>query len=264
MRNCAWCTKPCIDLLVLPSVIVLPQDSSKLFPENPVVSFPEVDKLDIDIFDIGPRFLENLLESEKLVCCAIARTKTTLGILQLRFNYLVTSFFKALVKHFCTEVKERDVPVISPFSPVYLLTYRRTSPVYQYFGLLSFERVLLSSTAWPRWISGQVLNSHSVVSSSRTVMPCSPWGGRWIRHWRTTWSTVCSSAPHSQAAEEAKRAKNEELAICGNLLLDINVAGKQSNVACYCALDKLYETDYPTTHNDTGSIHWSQHAIRYE
>ena len=203
MRNCAWCTKPCIDLLVLPSVIVLPQDSSKLFPENPVVSFPEVDKLDIDIFDIGPRFLENLLESEKLVCCAIARTKTTLGILQLRFNYLVTSFFKALVKHFCTEVKERDVPVISPFSPVYLLTYRRTSPVYQYFGLLSFERVLLSSTAWPRWISGQVLNSHSVVSSSRTVMPCSPWGGRWIGHWRTTWSTVCSSAPHSQAAEEA-------------------------------------------------------------
>jgi len=27
--------------------------------------------------------------------------------------------------------------------------------------------------------------------------------GRWIRHWRTTWSTVCSSAPHSQAAEKA-------------------------------------------------------------
>ena len=27
-------------------------------------------------------------------------------------------------------------------------------------------------------------------------------GGRWIGHWRTTWSTVCS-APHSQAAEEA-------------------------------------------------------------
>jgi len=26
--------------------------------------------------------------------------------------------------------------------------------------------------------------------------------GRWIGHWRTTWSTACS-APHSQAAEEA-------------------------------------------------------------
>jgi len=29
--------------------------------------------------------------------------------------------------------------------------------------------------------------------------PCRPWGGRWIWHRRTTWSTVCSSAPHSQA-----------------------------------------------------------------
>ena len=41
-----------------------------------------------------------------------------------------------------------------------------------------------------------------IVSSSRTVRPCSPWGGRWIGHWRTAWSTVCSSAPHSHAAEE--------------------------------------------------------------
>ena len=48
-----------------------------------------------------------------------------------------------------------------------------------------------------------MLSSHSVVSSSRTVRPCSPWRGRWIGHWRTTWSTVCYSAPHSQAAEEA-------------------------------------------------------------
>jgi len=48
-----------------------------------------------------------------------------------------------------------------------------------------------------------MLSSHSVVSSSRTVRPCSPWGGSRIGHWRTTSSTVCSSAPHSQAAEEA-------------------------------------------------------------
>ena len=34
-------------------------------------------------------------------------------------------------------------------------------------------------------------------------LPCSPWEGRWIGHWKTTWSRVCSSAPHSQAAEEA-------------------------------------------------------------
>ena len=56
----------------------------------------------------------------------------------------------------------------------------------------------------------QVLSSHSIVSSSRTVRPCSPWVGRWIGHWRTTWSTVCYSAPHSQAAEEA-------IPICTNM-----------------------------------------------
>jgi len=48
-----------------------------------------------------------------------------------------------------------------------------------------------------------MLSSHSVVSLSRTVRPCSPWGGRWIGHWKTTWLMVCSSAPYSQAAEEA-------------------------------------------------------------
>jgi len=48
-----------------------------------------------------------------------------------------------------------------------------------------------------------MLSSYSIVSWYRTVRQCSPSGGRWIGHWRTTWSTVCSSAPHSQAAEEA-------------------------------------------------------------
>jgi len=72
------------------------------------------------------------------------------------------------------------------------------------FGLpsSSFELVV-QTTAWPHWISGQMFTSPSIVSSSRTVRPCSPWRGRWIGHWRTTRSTVCSSAPHSQAAEEA-------------------------------------------------------------
>ena len=48
-----------------------------------------------------------------------------------------------------------------------------------------------------------MLSSHSIVSSSRTVRPCTPWGGRWIGHWRTTLSAVCSSAPNWQAAEGA-------------------------------------------------------------
>ena len=50
-----------------------------------------------------------------------------------------------------------------------------------------------------------MLISHLIVLSSRTVRPCSPWGGRWIGHWRTTCSTVCSSAPHSKVAERPYR-----------------------------------------------------------
>jgi len=59
------------------------------------------------------------------------------------------------------------------------------------------------STAFPHYISQQVLSSQSIVSSSRTVRPCNPWGGRWIGHWKTTWSVVWSSVPHSHAAEVA-------------------------------------------------------------
>jgi len=65
-----------------------------------------------------------------------------------------------------------------------------------------FFFIFWSSSSNRCLISGQMLSSHSIVPSSRTVRPWSPWGGRWIRHWRTTWSMVCSSAPHSQAAEE--------------------------------------------------------------
>ena len=50
-------------------------------------------------------------------------------------------------------------------------------------------------------VSGQVLRTYSIVSLSRTVGPCTLQGGRWIGQWMTTWSTICSSAPHSQNAE---------------------------------------------------------------
>ena len=49
-----------------------------------------------------------------------------------------------------------------------------------------------------------MLSSHSIVSSSRSVRPCSPWRVQWIGLCRTALSTDCSSAPHSQAAKEAK------------------------------------------------------------
>jgi len=50
--------------------------------------------------------------------------------------------------------------------------------------------------------SVHVLCNYSIVSSSRTLRPSSPWGTRWIGHWRKTWSTVCTSAQHSQVVEE--------------------------------------------------------------
>ena len=45
--------------------------------------------------------------------------------------------------------------------------------------------------------------SHYVCKQCPHVAHCAPWGGWWIVQWRTTWSKVCSSAPHSQAAERA-------------------------------------------------------------
>ena len=53
----------------------------------------------------------------------------------------------------------------------------------------SFARVF-QTTVWPHEILGQVLSSHSIVSSSRTVRPCTQWRGRWIGYWRTTWSNM--------------------------------------------------------------------------
>jgi len=47
-----------------------------------------------------------------------------------------------------------------------------------------------------------MLSSHSIVSSSRTVKPCSTWEGQWTGRWRTTWLTVCSFS-YSQASEVA-------------------------------------------------------------
>ena len=42
------------------------------------------------------------------------------------------------------------------------------------------------------------------VSSSKTVRPRAPCGARCIGHAVSTWSAVCSEAPHSQFGEEAR------------------------------------------------------------
>ena len=94
--------------------------------------------------------------------------------------------FKSCNRCSYTKVVQKDVSIL--LSPSFHIKLTQASSS-------SFEWVL-QTTARPHWISGQVLNSHSIVSSFRTVRSCSPWGGRWIGHWRTTWSTVCSSEPY--------------------------------------------------------------------
>jgi len=44
-------------------------------------------------------------------------------------------------------------------------------------------------------------------STARLVIqnrrPCTLWSGRWIEQWKTIWSAVCFSGPHSKAADGA-------------------------------------------------------------
>ena len=49
-----------------------------------------------------------------------------------------------------------------------------------------------------------VLLSQHRVSSSKTVRPRAPYGARCIEHAVSTWSAVCSEAPHSQFGEETR------------------------------------------------------------
>ena len=49
-----------------------------------------------------------------------------------------------------------------------------------------------------------VLLSQHRVSSSKTLRPRAPYGARCIRHAVSTWSAVCSEAPHSQFGEGAR------------------------------------------------------------
>ena len=49
-----------------------------------------------------------------------------------------------------------------------------------------------------------VLLSQHRVSSSKTVRPRDPCGARCIEHAISTWSAVCSEAPHSQFGEGAR------------------------------------------------------------
>jgi len=80
---------------------------------KPVVRFCEVEKAYVDVFDILPRFFENV------VCSATARTKAALGIIQFWFNYFMSSF-QGLEIHYSRKFEEIDVLVVGAFllSPV--------------------------------------------------------------------------------------------------------------------------------------------------
>ena len=68
-----------------------------------------------------------------------------------------------------------------------------TETAFFYFFLRYLNELLLS-TAMPQKISGQVLSCHSISHRPEPSGRAVHGGGWWIGHWRTTWSTVCSSA----------------------------------------------------------------------
>ena len=65
---------------------------------------------------------------------------------------------------------------------------------FYYLGLLHCLNQMLAVV---------LLNQHR-VSSSKTVRPRPPYGARCIGHAVSTWSAVCSEAPHSQFGEGAR------------------------------------------------------------
>jgi len=72
-----------------------------------------------------------------LLCYDQDENRPGLVILQLRFNYLVASFFKTLGTHFFSEAKERYASAVSAFTPVSLLAYGDEHPSFPIFQCLS-------------------------------------------------------------------------------------------------------------------------------
>jgi len=74
---------------------VLPQHFTKLSTRNQVVCFLEVDKAYVDVFDILPRFLKNLLESE--IWFVVLRPGRKPHWVSFCFGSIISQhFFKAL------------------------------------------------------------------------------------------------------------------------------------------------------------------------
>jgi len=125
----------------------------------------------------------------------------------LSFFQSTSSSFNPLLLH----LMSRFFQSTSFFLSIHFFFFQSTSSSsYEQFlsihFFLSFNPLLLHlmssffpPTARLHEISGHRLRSHLLVSSAHPLQ----WWGRWNGHWMTTRSTVCSSAPHSQAAERA-------------------------------------------------------------
>jgi len=139
--------------------------SPKLFMRDPVVCFLEVNKT-WDVLGIFPRFLENFLESENLVCGATARKKAASS----RFGSIISRrlFFKALGIRLSKETKGRDAPVVSAFTPISLLVYGDNHPSLPMFLCPSRTLEHLTHMIQPKNLSVQGFE-HSSPISSQTV-----------------------------------------------------------------------------------------------
>ena len=67
-----------------------------------------------------------------------------------------------------------------------------------------FILLLPQTAALPESDAGSGAIKPARVSSSKTIRPRAPCGARCIRHAVSTWSAVCSEAPHSQFGEGAR------------------------------------------------------------
>ena len=133
----------------------------------------------------------NYLPNNSISICLAAEHSTTMNLVSSFLEYLRSPTVKESLLKAPSESFWVVYDVVRTKSMKYVVARNRMAVSS------SFEPVL-QTTVRPRYISGQVLSSHSIVLSSRTVRPCSPWGGGrkvvmswidWLRlspqyHWR--------------------------------------------------------------------------------
>ena len=81
---------------------------------------------------------------------------------------------------------------------------RRLNGIHSRSDTKGFILLLTQTAALPESDAGSGVISQHQVLSSKTVRPSAPCGARCIGHTVSTWSSVCSEAPHSQFGEGAR------------------------------------------------------------